>query len=360
MGSESARLILDADALRTNYARIKEQVGPRCAVAGIVKADGYGLGAEPVARILFQQGCRQFFVATPEEGVSLRAALPPEASVAVLGGLYTGAEREYVAHDLTPVLNTLEEAGRWARIAPGASAILHIDTGMNRLGLDGREMVRLAEDPSLLCGVPLSAVMSHFACADDPSHPMTAVQNERFATLAARFPGVPRSLANSAGAFSGSGYHYDMVRPGIALYGGAPLEGRENPMRPVVGLEARVLQVRTVRKGETLGYGATHRFERDGFSATVALGYADGYLRSGSGRGSLYWKGRALPVAGRVSMDLVTLDCTAIPENDLPVPGDFVEVIGPHRTLDQVAGEAGTISYEILTDLGVRYLRIWK
>jgi alanine racemase len=360
MGAESARLILDADALRSNYARIRAEAGPRCAVAGIVKADGYGLGADPVARILYGQGCRQFFVATPEEGVSMRAVLPKEAAVAVLGGLYAGAEDLYVAHDLTPVLNTLEEAARWARIAPGVSAILHVDTGMNRLGLDGRETARLMDDPALLCGVPLRAIMSHFACADDPAHPMTADQNARFAVVAARFPGVPRSLANSAGVFSGASYHYDMVRPGIALYGGAPLEGRENPMRPVVALEARVLQVRTVRKGETLGYGATHRFEQDGFSATVALGYADGYLRSGSGRGCLYWNGVALPVAGRVSMDLVTLDCTAIPESALPVPGDFVEVTGPHRTLDQVAAQAGTISYEILTDLGSRYFRIWK
>lgn len=358
--TESARMVVDLGALRANYDLFREVVGTGCRVAGVVKADAYGLGMEPVVRVLRQAGCNLFFVATPEEGIALRGFAGREARIAVLGGLYGGAESAYSAHHLTPVLNRLEEAARWARHAPGRPAILHIDTGMNRLGLDGRETARLMDDPGVLCGVPLMAVMSHFACADEPDHPMTAKQSERFARVAACFPGVPRSLVNSAGLFADPCYHFEIVRPGIALYGGAPLEGRSSPVRPVVGLEARVLQVRAVRAGETVGYGASHRVGQDVFYATVALGYADGFLRSASNRGHLFWKNISLPIAGRVSMDLVTLDCSAVPECDLPVPGDFVEVLGPNRSLESLAAEAGTISYEILTDLGARYRRIWK
>lgn len=360
MRHPSARMTVDLDALRANYTRFQAIAGPRCAVAGIVKADAYGLGVEPVARVLLQAGCRTFFVATLDEALALRALLAPEyPEIAVLGGLYSGAENYYFSNGLTPVLNALDDASRWGRAAPGRPAILHVDTGMNRLGLDGPDTARLLENPALLCGAPLSAIMSHFACADEPDHPMTAAQAARFARIAAHFPGVPRSLANSAGLFLKSDYHYEMVRPGIALYGGAPLDGRPNPMRPVVGLEAQVLQVRVVRKGETVGYAASHRFEKDGFCATVALGYADGFLRSLSGRGRMFWKNSALPIVGRVSMDLVTLDCSGLSEGDLPNPGDFVEVIGPHQSLEDLAADAGTISYEILTGLGARYHRVW-
>lgn len=361
MGVPSARLMIDLDALRANYTRFQTLVGPRCAVAGIVKADAYGLGAEPVARVLLQAGCDLFFVATLDEALALRGFLAPEyPEIAVLGGLYVGAEKEYLANGLAPVLNTLGEVFRWGRAAPGRPAILHVDTGMNRLGLDGDEVVRLLDDPGLLCGVPLSAIMSHFACADEPDHPMTLGQKARFMDISAYFPGVKRSLSNSAGLFLGPAYHFDIVRPGIALYGGAPLAGRPNPMHPVVGLDAQVLQLRRVRKGETVGYGAAHCFEKDGFCATVALGYADGFLRSLSGRGRMFWKQYSLPIVGRVSMDLVTLDCAGIPDVDLPCPGDFVEIIGKNQSLESVASDAGTIPYEILTGMGARYHRVWR
>lgn len=358
--SDSARMIVDGQALRANYDLFRKTVGAACRVAGVVKADAYGLGMAPVARVLLDAGCDLFFVATLEEGVSVRALAGPAVRVAILGGLYTGAESTYCAHDLTPVLNTLDEAARWARLAPGRPAILHVDTGMNRLGLDARETARLMADPGLLRDVPLMAIMSHFACADEPDHPMTAQQYARFVEVCARFPGVPRSLANSAGLFVDPRYHFDIVRPGIALYGGVPVEGRPSPVRPVVRIEARVLQVRSVRAGETVGYGASRRVAQDGFYATVALGYADGFLRAASNRGAMVWKGMILPIAGRVSMDLVTLDCSALAERDLPSPGDFVEVLGESRSLEAVAADAGTISYEILTDLGARYHRIWK
>lgn len=361
MGTPSARMTIDLDALRANYTQFQMLAGPRCSVAGVVKADAYGLGMEPVARMLSQAGCGMFFVATLDEALALRGYLAPEnPMIAVLGGLYVGSEKDYDANRLTPVLNTLDEAARWARAAPGRAAILHVDTGMNRLGLDGHETARLLADPGLLCGVPLAAIMSHFACADEPGHPMTAAQTARFLEVSSHFPGVKRSLSNSAGLFLGAETRFDIVRPGIALYGGAPLAGRPNPMRRVVSLEAQVLQTRRVRKGETVGYGASHCFEKEGFCATVALGYADGFLRSLSGRGRMFWNGRALPIVGRVSMDLVSLDCTDLPESALPNRGDFVEVIGPNQSVDDLAADAGTISYEILTGMGARYRRIWQ
>lgn len=355
-----ALLTVDLAALADNYRFFQDRVGPSCAVAGIVKADGYGLGAVPVAKTLHVLGCRFFFTATPGEALAVRAALnDPDSVLAVLGGVYSGAEKDYAAHNLAPVLNSLEEIERWKKAAPGAPALIHFDTGMSRLGLGPDEAEILLREPQRTEGLNILSIMSHFACADEPDHPMTQVQHAKFDVLARAFPKVKKSLANSAGIFHGPAFHYDMVRPGIALYGGAPLAGRDNPMRAVAGLETRVLQRRAVRKGESAGYGASHVFARDGMAATVALGYADGFLRSLGNRGKLWWRGRPLPIAGRVSMDLVILDLTGL-EGPMPGPGDFIEVLGPHQDADALAAAAGTISYEILTSLGKRYERVWK
>lgn len=352
-----AFLTVDLDALAANYRFFQAKACSSCAVAGVVKADAYGLGAAPVAKALHALGCRFFFVATPEEGLVVRRVLDDsESVVAILGGVYPGAEKDYAAHALTPVLNSLDEIARWKEAVPDAAALLHFDTGMNRLGLGPDETEVLLHEKERVAGMNILFVMSHFACADEPCHPMTLAQRKKFDSIARHFPGAKRSLSNSAGLFHGAEFHYDMVRPGIALYGGAPLAGRENPMRPVVRLEARVLQTREVRKSESAGYGASYIFARNGTAATVALGYADGFLRSLSNRGKLWWRGKPLPIAGRVSMDLVILDLSGI-EGELPRPGDFVEVLGPHQDADALAAAAGTISYEILTGLGARYER---
>ncbi len=335
------------------------------AVAGVVKADAYGLGAAPVARALATAGCRHFFVASGAEGVAVRAAVGPGPMVAVLNG-FAPAGGEEAAAGLVPVLSGLPDAeahAAAARAAGGrrAPAILHLDTGMARLGLDAREQAALAEDPARLAGLELLFVMTHLACADEPAHPLNAAQAARFEAACARIaPGVPRSLANSSGIFLGPGFASDLARPGCALYGLNPTPGRPNPMRRPVRLEAPVLQVREISAGATVGYGASWTAPRDGTRiATVAAGYADGYLRALSGRGAIgRVGGRAVPLVGRVSMDLLTFDATDLPEH-ASAPGAMVELIGPEEgtTPDCLAARAGTIGYEILTALGARYRR---
>jgi len=336
-------------------ARLAGAAG-RPASAAAVKADGYGLGLEPVVRILAKQGCRTFFVATMDEGIELRALLS-DAAICVLNGLIAGDPGDFLAHRLVPVLNDLGQIDSWrnlCRETPPAPAVLHLDTGMARLGLPPQELDILAGDPARLDGVPLGLIMSHLACADEPDHPLNRQQCDAFAAALARLPAAPASLAASSGIFLGPDYRFDMVRTGVCLYGVNPQPGRPNPMAPVVRLQARILQIRDVDTPQTVGYGATHRFPGPTRVATVAAGYADGYLRSLSGRGTARFRDVSVPVVGRVSMDLTTLDVTRTPEAR---PGDMVDLIGPHHDVDALAQEAGTIGYEILTALGRRYRR---
>jgi alanine racemase len=347
-----AVLTIDLGAVVANW-RLLSGLHGGGAVAAVVKADAYGLGAAPVARALRDAGCAHFFVAHLEEGVALRAEIGPGPMIAVLNGFAPGADG---ADGLTPVLNTLADvASRLDR--PGtAGAILHVDTGMARLGLDAREQARLAENAGRLRRLPLRFVLSHLACAEQPAHPMNTAQAERFAGIAARIaPGVPRSLANSAGLFLGHDFRLELARPGCALYGINPTPGRPNPMRPVVTLEAPVLQVRDVPAGASVGYGATWVATRPTRIATVAAGYADGYLRALSGRASGLVEGICVPLVGRVSMDLLTFDVTDVLVLE---PGAMVRLIGGDgHGPDELAAAAGTIGYEILTALGARYLR---
>lgn len=361
-----AVLTVDLGAIVANWRDLRARHAGG-AVAAVVKADGYGLGAAPVARALRDAGCRHFFVAHLAEGLALREALGPGPMIAVLGGFAPGAGE---GAGLVPVLNGLPDVAAHAAAAREAGrrapAILHLDTGMGRLGLDAREQAALAEDPAaLLAGLDLLFVMTHLACADEPGHPLNAAQARRFAEAALRIaPGVPRSLANSSGIFLGAGFASDLARPGSALYGVNPSPGRPNPMRQVVRLEAPVLQVREIPAGATVGYGAAWTAPRPSRIATVAAGYADGYLRALSGQGAVGWAvghpaGRPVPLVGRVSMDLLTFDVT-----DLPgvAPGDMVELIGPRPgcTPDDLAARAGTIGYEILTSLrGARCRRAY-
>ena len=355
-----AVLTIDLDAVTDNYRLLRRRAAP-AACAAAVKADAYGLGLEAVAPALAAAGADTFFVALPDEGIMLRALLP-RARVAVLNGLFPGCERDYVEHRLVPVLNQLGEVERWAGCASSAGrplpAFVHLDTGINRLGLDAGELARLAAEPQRLTGLKVLAYMSHLAGADVAGHPMTADQRERFTAALARLPKAPASLANSSGIFRGSAYHFDMVRPGCALFGINPTPERPNPMRTAVRLMARILQVRDVDSFQTVGYGATHQVRRKSKIAAISVGYADGYLRSLSNRGAVGIAGQTAPVVGRVSMDMITVDVTDCPAEQIQV-GTWVEVIGPDRLPDVVAQEAGTIAYEVLTALGSRHARLY-
>jgi len=352
----AARLTVDLGALRRNYRRLKAALGT-AAAAGVVKADGYGLGAVPVGQALWREGCRTFFVAHFEEGVALREVLP-EAEIFVLSGAAPGDEPEFDAHALAPALNSFREVEAWAALCAKRGprpAALHIDTGMSRLGLPADEVERLAANPRTLGATDLRYVMSHLCCAEEPAHRMNSRQLAAFRAAAARLPKARLSLANSSGVFLGTDYHFDLARPGSALYGLNPVPGQANPMEGAATLEARLLQVRHVDPGGTVGYGAAP-LARGTKIATIAIGYADGYRRAASGRGRMTLAGHEMPVLGRVSMDTVTLDATGVPDAVL-VPGAWVEVMGSSRDADAVAADAGTIAYEILTGLGRRLVR---
>ncbi|MBW8270774.1 alanine racemase [Caldovatus aquaticus] len=363
-GTEATQAVLTVDlaAVVANWRALRAR-HPAGAVAAVVKADAYGLGAAPVARALRDAGCRSFFVAHLAEGLALRDALGPGPEIAVLNGFAPCAEADQAG--LLPVLNALGDieahAAHARRRGAPVPAILHLDTGMARLGLDARELGVLAADHARLAGLALRCVMSHLACADEPEHPLNRLQAERFAAACARLPaGLPRSLPNSSGLFLGPEFASDLARPGCALYGINPTPGRPNPMRQAVTLEAPVLQVREVPAGATVGYGASARVERPSRIATVAAGYADGYLRALSNRGAVgSFAGRPVPLLGRVSMDLTTFDVTDLPEIR---PGDRILLLGaaPGCTPDELAARAGTIGYEILTSLGARYRRVHR
>ena len=351
----SSLLTIDLDAIASNYRFLAERARPAVAAAAI-KADAYGLGMGPVSQTLWAEGCRDFFVATLDEGIELRGLLP-ESRIAVLNGLIAGEPALFREHGLMPALNDLGQVDEWRADCRGngpAPAVLHLDTGMSRLGLPPAELDALAQDPSRLDGIDVVLIMSHLACADELDETMSRRQRDDFAAALARLPAAPASLAASSGIFLGPDYLFDMVRPGVCLHGVNPRPGQPNPLRPVVRLQAKILQIRDVDTPQTVGYGATHRFAGPARLATLAAGYADGYLRSLSGRGTAHIGETAVPVVGRVSMDLITVDITRVPEAR---PGDMVDLIGPHHDVDALAEEAGTVGYEILTSLGRRYRR---
>ncbi len=352
----AGRLTIDLDAIVRNW-RALGHISSTALTAAVVKADAYGTGLEPTATALADAGAQFFFVATPDEGLQLRNALP-DVHIFVLGGLFPGAADFYIANKLMPSLASPEMLEEWMNVClehnEAFPAALHFDTGMNRLGFRLSDTAyvrdRLAE-----FGYLPQMVMSHFACADQPSHEKSRTQLALFQTILAQFPGIPGSLANSAGLMSNRDYHFQMVRPGIALYGGRAIGGRPNPMSHVVTLEVPVLQVRPARTGESVGYGALQSIDRESRLATVSMGYADGFFRALSSSstkpgGKLAFKGHILPVVGRISMDLVTVDITDLGP-DAPKPGDYLEVIGPTISVDEQADIAGTIGYELLTSL---------
>jgi len=360
--ASTAVLTIDLAAIAENYRLLVDQVAPATCGAA-VKADAYGLGAAMVAPVLHRAGCEHFFTATLDEALALRPILPT-CKIYILNGLPSGAAETVAAENLIPVLGTLAQIDEWGKYCNAAlprPAALMIDSGMSRLGLSQADMMRLAGEPALLQGIPVVHAMSHLACSDDEANPMNIKQLTLFQALVDGFPwpeGVKPTLgmAASSGCFLGTDYHFSLVRPGAALYGLEPTIGRPNPMRPVVGLQGKILQIRDVDLGMTVGYGATHQVRGRSRLAVIGVGYADGIFRSLGNRGAVFVAGERASIVGRISMDLMTADIGHLPSSACQV-GDPVEIIGPHQSVDDLARDAGTIGYEILTALGSRYLR---
>jgi alanine racemase len=359
---DTALLLVDLNALRANYRRLRD-MAPGAETAAVVKADGYGVGAVACARALAQEGARTFFVATLDEALGLRAALP-EAVIYVLDGLAPGAAEYFAANGLRPVLGDSDEIEEWAGYCRATGyagpAAIHVDTGFNRLGLDMGGVHTLATRRDLQDSFDLSLVMSHLACADTMDHPKNDAQAQMFDEMRALLAPAPASLAASGGIQLGPRYHYDMTRAGVALYGGQALGGAP-PMQPVVTLLARIATVREAEAGATVGYGAAHTLTRPSRIAIVTTGYADGYIRllggSDARPGAHGFIGpHRVPVLGRVSMDLTAFDVTEVP-GALARRGGWIELLGPRLTVDELAAQAQTIGYEVLTSLGPRYTR---
>jgi alanine racemase len=335
----------------------------------VVKADAYGLGLSPVVEALYAAGCRDFFVAQPQEGVDVRRSAP-DARIYVITGAFKGTEGAFAEHRLIPLISSPPQMSAWLAAALQAGTArpfgLHVDTGMNRSGLTLDEALAASADADALKSAGLSLVMSHFACADAPDHPMNARQIESFQKVRAAFSGIESSLANSAGILTGLANGTDLTRPGIALYGGEAVNGVANPMKPVVTAEARIIQIRTAKKGETVSYGATVTLERETKIAVAAAGYADGFHRAGgsgvalrqtgipAGAGAI--GGHKAPILGRVTMDFTMFDVTDVPDGVVQA-SEWIELFGHVIALDDAARAAGTIGYELLTSLGTRYSR---
>ena len=342
---DTARINIDLDALAHNHAVLRDAAAG-AEVAPVVKANGYGLGAQQVAYRLWDEGAKTFYVARVFEGEALRRVFP-DAVIYVFDGYLDGARLE--AANLRPVLNSREQVDAWRNERPRLPAALHVDTGMNRLG------VRI-EEAEALKDLPVELVISHLACAPEPDHPLNAMQADRFANVASLFPNARKSLANSAGVFLGEQFRFDQVRPGVSLYGSGPRERPDERIRPVVAFEAPILQVRAVAAGESVGYGAAFVTDRPTTVATVGVGYADGVLRSTHPRGHAFVGGEKRPIIGRVSMDLIAVDVTGLSVR----PGEPVELLGPHILLDDAAVAAGTTAYELLTRLSSRAERVYR
>jgi alanine racemase len=358
-------LTVDLAAIAANWNALAGMTVPvEC--AAVVKGDGYGCGLEPVTRTLYRAGCRTFFVADIPEGRRVRA-VASDAAIYILNGVMPGSAQAFAADYLRPVISSTTELAEWdafvaTRNWRGGGA-LHVDTGMNRLGITVDEAVAIA--PRLQSeNHGFTLLMSHLACAEIPGHPMNDRQIRLFREVRMLYRGVASSLANSSGIFLGGTAYCDLVRPGVALYGVNPTPAKKNPMRPVVELKARIIQVRTINKGDTVGYGAAFTATRPSRIAIVAVGYADGFLRSaaaarGKPAAEVVVAGKRCPVAGRVSMDVLAVDVTDLSDGAVR-RGDFATLIGGRLSVDDLAAGMGTIGYEVLTHLGRRYHRVYK
>lgn len=366
--SAGLRLTVDLAALAENWRDMARRSG-KARASAVVKADAYGMGIEDAGETLYMAGARDFFVATVDEGVTLRL-YAPDARIFVLAGIWPGTERRFFENDLVPVISSDEQFAFWMAVLADYGdypCALHVDTGFNRLGLHIDDALALADDVSRPASFSPVLVMSHLACGDDPTNPMNRQQLESFRRVSAAYEGIESSLAASAGTFLGEEYHFDLTRPGIAVYGAEAVNGMANPMRPVATAEARIIQVRTVKAGESVSYGRAMQLRRDSRLAIVSAGYADGYMRGQSSGGvplrqvvpqggQGFIAGHKVPVAGRITMDLTIFDVTDLPEGAV-LAGDYVELFGKNVMVDDVARAAGTIGYEILTGMGLRHER---
>jgi alanine racemase len=358
-------ITIDLDAIVANWRKLEKTAVP-AECAAVVKANAYGCGAEQVAKALSSAGCKTFFVATIEEARVVRAALPT-ATLYALDGFFQNSGDAYAAIDCKPVIGDLNELAEWdvfcRRSGWNGGAAIHIDTGMNRLGLTIPEAQGII--PRINAGDHgITLVMSHLASAELVNNPTNAKQLTTFREIASLFSGVPASLSNSSGIYLGPQFQFDLVRPGAALYGINPTPEADNPMKPVVELKARIVQIRNIDRGETVGYGGTWTARRPTKLAIVSAGYADGYFRAASAndgtRGAeVVVAGKRCPVAGRISMDLVAIDVTDLPANAAR-RGHMVTLIGEGITVDELAHHFGTIGYEVMTNLGRRYARVYK
>src|SRR5450432_740693 len=358
-------LTVDLDAIVANWRKLEKTAVP-AECAGVIKADAYGCGVEPVARALAAAGCKTFFVATLDEARAARAALP-QATIYVLDGFFQTCGDAFAKINCKPVIGDLNELAEWdvfcRRSGWAGGAAIHVDTGMNRLGLTLAEAQGII--PRINAGDHgITLVMSHLACAENLNHPLNARQLATFREIASVFSGVPASLSNSSGVFLGAAFQFDLVRPGAALYGINPTPEADNPMQAVVELKARIVQIRNAEKGESVGYGGTWTARRPTRLAVVSVGYADGFFRAGSSndgtRGAeVVVAGKRCPIAGRVSMDLIAVDVTDL-EKNAARRGHLVTLIGEGISVDELAHHFGTIGYEVLTSLGPRYARVYK
>ena len=342
---------IDLSSLKANY-RMIDAATPSAAMAAVVKCNGYGLGADQIATTLARdEGCNAFFVAYPQEGMNLRKTLAhvtPAPEIFVFNGPSAETMALFSDYALTPVLNTLAQAEIWTAAKRGVPAAVHVDTGMNRFGVAPDELNAIAT----LSDLNVSVFMSHLACGSAPDHEMNRRQLGAFHQLAGLFPSARKSLSASAGALMDPSFHFDLIRPGIALYGGSPFSEPVPRLPPVASLRAPIVQVRDASAGETVGYDASHKLVRDSRLATIALGYGDGYPRTASNRGHIFVGGALAPVVGKISMDLTIVDVTGV---QAPLrPGDHAEIFGANRPIHDAANECGTISYELLTNLGGR------
>lgn len=353
-------LTIDLAAIVANWRALRQRAAPAHCGA-VVKADAYGCGIEQVAAALVKAGCETFFVANLSEARRARDVAPAGA-IYVLNGLLPGTARAYAEGNLRPVIGSRAEFDEWSayRASSGwrGGAALHLDTGMSRLGFAQDEAAALA--PHLGTDHGIALVMSHFACSEE-DHPLNAIQIARFRALRALFPGIAGSLANSSAIFLEREAHHDLVRAGVALYGANPTPSQPNPMRTVVTLQGRVVQLRAIAQGATVGYSATWTAKRPTTLAIVSVGYADGFLRAASATDArpgaeAIVAGQRCPIAGRVSMDLIAIDVTGAGGIER---GGLVTLLGNEIGVDDLAARAGTIGYEVLTSLGRRYRRVW-
>jgi len=351
-------LAIDLDAIAANWRLLRARLKHGTEAAAVVKADAYGLGMAQIALRLWRADCRLFFVADTGEGLALRRLLP-DARIAVLNGFAAAEARDFARGRLMPVLNDLGQIAAWRKTGRGAPAMIHFDTGMSRLGLPRAEAKRLADTPELLDRVGVVAYLSHLSSAGTPGAATNRVQRDAFRALLARLPPAPASLAASSGIFLGPAYHFDFVRPGAALYGCNPRPGRRNPMRQTIKLKAKILQTRELDEGQAVGYDGTFRTTRAGRVATLGIGYADGWLRSASNKASVGIGGQRAPVIGRISMDLFTIDVTGIDPKHTR-PGAYADLLDDAYGIDDFARDAGTIGYEVLTQLGGKHHRVYR